>query len=86
MDKTDFLWSYGLRQTGKYACRLQAMISDAERSGFKIVLSHKMVYEARMRDMSRFLAQGGLRAAVNRVTAEGLLHEFHILLCESPGR
>ena len=61
-------------------------LSDAERKGVNIFLSHKMAHEARVRDMSRLLVQVGLRAAVNRVTAEGLLHEWRILLCESPGR
>ena len=52
----------------------------------KIFLSYEMAHEARMRDMSRFLAQDGMRAAVKRVTAERLLQEFWFLLCESPGR
>ena len=36
----------------------------------KIFLSHKMAYEARMRDMSRFLAEDGMKAAVKRVGIE----------------
>ena len=47
-----------------------------QKIGFKIFLWHEMAHEARMRDMSRFLAQVRLRAAVNRVTAEGLSHEL----------
>ena len=43
---------------------------------FKIFLSHKMAREARMRDMSRFLAQVSLRVAVSRVTAEGLPYKL----------
>ena len=62
------------------------MISDIEKIDFKIFLSHEMAHEARMRDMSRFLAQVGLRVAVKQVTAEILLHACRFLLCESPGR
>ena len=62
------------------------MISDIPKIGFKFFLSHKMAHEARMRDMSRFLAQVSLRVAVKQVTAEILLHESRFLLCESPGR
>ena len=50
------------------------------------VTAEGLPYFAGMRDMSHFLVQVGLRAAVNQVTAEGLLHEWRILLCEAPGR
>ena len=54
------------------------MISDIEKIEFKIFLSYEMAHEARMRDMSRFLAQGGSRAAVSRVTAVGLFYENNL--------
>ena len=62
------------------------MISDMQKIASNFFLSREMAHEARMRDMSRFLAQVGMRAAVSQVTAEGLLYTSRFLLCESPGR
>ena len=58
-DGTNFPKAFEIRRVCWFLFRVTKKETIAERTVSKIFLSHKMAHEARMRDMSRFLARSG---------------------------